>query len=76
MSPLRLSDAELDQLYAAARPLDVRVRDALLKSVADALKGCGEIGPGVLHRVVVTEQQRFLKSAELDLGMTRQSKYR
>jgi hypothetical protein len=37
MSPIRLFDAEL---LSAARPIDVRVRDEFLKSVANALKGC------------------------------------
>ena len=48
--PIRLSDSELDAVIAAARPLDVGVRDAFLQAVADALVNCVEIGPGTIHR--------------------------
>lgn len=37
--PIRLTDAELDAVMAAARPLALNVRDAFLQHVADALAG-------------------------------------
>jgi hypothetical protein len=74
MSPLKLSDSELDAVMRAARPIDAADRDSFLRAVAHALSG-QEIGPGTVHRVVAELQQRFLKSPELDLG-TRQGKYR
>lgn len=57
--PLRLSDSELDAVMSAARPLDIGVRDAFLQSVADALAGCAEIGPGVVYRVVAETERKF-----------------
>jgi hypothetical protein len=53
MSPIKLSDDELSAVLAAARPLDVRVRDAFLQQVASELARCDEVGPGVVHRVSV-----------------------
>jgi hypothetical protein len=58
--PLRLSDSELDAVMAAARPLDRDQRDAFLQAVATALKGCGEIGPGTVGRIVAEQQRRFI----------------
>jgi hypothetical protein len=59
MPILRLSDDELDAIFAAARPLDVGDRDGFLKAVAAALQSAGEIGPGVVHRVCVELQREF-----------------
>ena len=39
MPPIRLSDSELDAVMAAARPLAVERRDALLQAVVGALQG-------------------------------------
>jgi hypothetical protein len=44
---------------AAARPLPVERRDASLQAVAGVLQGCGEIGPGVVHRICAETQGRF-----------------
>ena len=52
--PIRLTDDELDAVFAAARPLDVGYRDAFLQAVAAVLQSEGEIGPGVVHRVCVS----------------------
>jgi hypothetical protein len=73
--PLKLSDSELDAVMSACRPLDRDQRDQFLLAVAHALSG-QEIGPGTVHRVVAEQQQRFLKSPELDLSHGGQSKYR
>jgi hypothetical protein len=59
MPPIRLTDSELAAVMAAARPLPVHTRDAFLQSVAIALKGQSEIGPGVVHRVCAETQRRF-----------------
>jgi hypothetical protein len=64
--PLRLSDSELDAILAAARPIDVRDRDAFLKSVADALKGCGELGPGTVARFCRELQREHFSPPALD----------
>jgi len=57
---LRLSDAELDTVFAAARPLDVRARDAFRQEVAEALGRLPEHerGVGSVHRVVAEIQRR------------------
>ena len=48
MKPIKLTDAELDAVFSAARPLDPDLRDPFLQAVAHALQqDCsGEIGPG------------------------------
>ena len=51
MPPLALTDAELDAVMAAARPLPVEVRDPFLRAVTHELQGCREIGPGIVHQV-------------------------
>jgi hypothetical protein len=56
---LRLSDAQLDQVFRAARPLPVRDRDAFLQMIADRLCGCPEPGDGQVFRVVAEVQRRF-----------------
>jgi hypothetical protein len=65
MPPLRLSDSELDAVLAAARPLDVRMRDAFLQRVASELGRCGEIGPGVVYRVTAQVQREFFDPPDL-----------
>ena len=73
--PLKLSDSELDAVMAAARPLDVSLRDAFLQQVASALQGCREIGPGVVYRVAAETQRRFFEPPDLSKARD-QSKYR
>lgn len=53
MPPIRLSDAELDAVFDAARPINPDLRDRFLRAVAHALQqDCvGEIGPGTVARV-------------------------
>jgi hypothetical protein len=58
-SPLRLSDSELDAVFAAARPLAPHLRDEFLQAVADALAGLRELGPGATYRVIRDQQRRF-----------------
>jgi hypothetical protein len=54
MGPIRFTDAQLDAIIAAARPLAVRDRDAFLQAVAELLQARREIGDGDVHRAVVT----------------------
>jgi hypothetical protein len=65
MPPIRLSDSELDAEMAAARPLDIAMRDAFLQRVASELGRCGEIGPGVVHRFCLTAQCEFFDPPDL-----------
>jgi hypothetical protein len=67
--PLRLSDAELDAVFAACRPLDPDLRDPFLQAVAHALQDCnGEIGPGMVARVCRDMQQQFFNPPDLGHG--------
>jgi hypothetical protein len=59
MTPLRLSDSELDAVFAAARPLDRDLRDPFLHAVARALSGRNMIGPGTVHQVCRELQRQF-----------------
>jgi hypothetical protein len=59
MAPLPLTDEELDAVMRAAFPLQPRDRDPFLRDVANALQGIGELGPGLLHRIVVEVQRRY-----------------
>jgi hypothetical protein len=57
--PLKLSDAELDAVFSACRPLQPAVRDAFLQELADELQRYPEVGPGILHRTIVTLQKKY-----------------
>jgi hypothetical protein len=58
-SPIALSDAELDAVMAAARPIAVDRRDEFLRAVAEKLTAVPMVGPGVVHRVVQEMQRQF-----------------
>jgi hypothetical protein len=58
-TPISFSDSEIDQVLAACRPLEPRLRDAFVQAVASALTGCSERGPGLLHRTIAMVQRRF-----------------
>jgi hypothetical protein len=73
-SPIALSDDELEAILAAARPLDVHVRDAFLQRVAASLRDCGEVGPGTVHRAIAQAQKEFFDPPEFANG--RWAKYR
>src|SRR5262245_40452419 len=76
MRPIRLTDAELDAVMNAARPLAVDRRDAFLQQVASTLPRCGELGPGVVYRVVSETQRAFFDPPDLGRVVGTQSKYR
>jgi hypothetical protein len=63
--PLKLSDAELDAVLQAARPLPIGMRDPFLQAVAHALAGRDVIGPGVVHQVVRELQRQFFDPPDL-----------
>jgi hypothetical protein len=63
--PLRLTDDELDAVYAAARPIAVQARDAFLQALAQNLSSAGELGPGSLYRVIRETQRQFFDPPEL-----------
>lgn len=69
MSPIRLSDSELDAVLAAARPLAVEDRDAFLRQVAEALQRCRELGPGSVYRAIAETQRAFIDPPDLSGGV-------
>jgi hypothetical protein len=62
---LKLSDAELDAVFTAARPLDPDLRDPFLRAVANALQGKAEIGPSVVARTCAELQRQFFHPPDL-----------
>ena len=77
MSPLHLSDVELDAVMVAARPLPVELRDPFLRAVAAELGRCGELGPRNVHRVCAETQRAFFDPPQLAAGAPgRGAKYR
>ena len=76
MPPVKLTDDELAAVLAAARPLDVRMRDPFLLAVAHALQqDCsGEIGPGTVARVCRDMQRQFFDPPDFDRAVPRWSR--
>ena len=62
--PLALSDAQLDPIYRAAAPLDVRDRDGFLRVIAAELRD-RELGDGLVARVCADVQERFRRPRDL-----------
>jgi hypothetical protein len=57
--PIALTDAELDIVFAAARPLELAARDSFLKAIADRLATIPERGDGIVHRIAAEVQRDF-----------------
>jgi hypothetical protein len=75
MPPVRLTDDELQAVMSAARPLDPWRRDAFLQEVASSLSRCGELGPGLVHRVIAQVQRQFWDAPDFSRSRAT-SKYR
>jgi hypothetical protein len=58
MGPVRLTDAQLTAVFAAARPLAVASRDAFLLDLAVALQGQENLGDATVFRLI-REVQRW-----------------
>jgi hypothetical protein len=52
MRLIKLSDAELDAVLQAARPIAPHHRDAFLQAIAAALVAQRELGPGMVYRAI------------------------
>ena len=59
MTPIRLSDQQMDAIFAAAHPLAPHVRGPFLEACARALAGLPEVGDGIVHRVIMNVQRKF-----------------
>src|SRR5262249_25147267 len=66
MPPLSLSDVELGHIMAAFQPLAPDRRAAFMEDVAHALASCPAIGPGSVHRAIVTAQRAHFDPPMLD----------
>jgi hypothetical protein len=64
MPPIRLTDAQLDVIMAAAESLAVADRDPFLRDVAERLRG-HEIRDGILHRTIAEVQARYWHRPDL-----------
>jgi len=62
--PIALSDSELRAVLAAARPIPPDRRDAFLRELASTLQN-SELGPGALHRAIVTVQRKYFDPPDL-----------
>ena len=51
MTPLKLTDTELDIVFAAARPLEVADRDLFLRDVAERLAALPHLGDGLVFQI-------------------------
>jgi hypothetical protein len=75
ISPVSLTDMQLDAVLAAAHPLAPDQRSAFLADVARSLANERTIGDGLLHRVIMHVQKRYFDPP--DLGRANgTSKYR
>jgi len=67
MGPIRLTDAQLDAVFAAAAPLAVQDRDPFLQDVAAALRGIPDPGDGDVARAIrQTQRKHFDPPLETD----------
>jgi hypothetical protein len=66
MGPIRLTDAQLNAVIAAARPLAVASRDAFLLDLAAALQGIPDTGDGDVARAIRTVQRKHFDPPELN----------
>jgi hypothetical protein len=58
MTPIALTDEQLDAIFRAARPLAPRERDPFLRDVATALQDTPAPGDGDIHRAIRVAQRR------------------
>jgi hypothetical protein len=65
---IKLSDAELDQVFRAAQPLPVGDRDEFLKQVAARLSGLTDISDGVVYRTCLEVQRKLMDYPTIGSG--------
>jgi hypothetical protein len=59
-TPIGLTDEQMNMIYSAVAPLEVRARAGFLEALATALCSRGEIGDGELHRAIVEAQRKYV----------------
>jgi hypothetical protein len=73
---LCLTDSEMDIVLAAARPLDVRVRDDFLREVVQCLAALPERGDGLVFRIVREIQRQHWDPPTHGYAATRRPRWR
>ena len=68
MPPLSLTDESMSMLMRLSEPLPPVDRSKFLADVAHELKGCAEIGDGLVGRVGREVQARYFKPLDLSRG--------
>jgi hypothetical protein len=66
MTPIALTDAQLDVIHRLAWPLAPQDRGAFLELVAQLLQEQPTIGDGTVHRIAVEAQRRFWSPPAVD----------
>jgi hypothetical protein len=69
MTPLSLSDEEIDLLHRLAMPIAWGQRQQFLQVVTDALASCPEPGPGVVYRTAREIQTGFTLQAQKETAI-------
>jgi hypothetical protein len=65
---LKLTDSELDIIFAAARPLEVTARDPFLRDVAERLAALPHLGDGLVFQICREAQRsHWVPPVGLDL---------
>lgn len=76
MPPLALAYEELAAIMSACQPLAPDRRAAFMQEVASTLATCPVIGPGAVHRAIVTALRAHFDPPILQRTVGKQSKYR
>ncbi len=69
-----LTPDELSIVHSAARPLQPQAVEPFLATVAERLRDCRELGPGVIFRVAREVQREFFDPPSLN-GRTGAHRY-
>jgi hypothetical protein len=65
MSPLSLSDDQMDAVMRAAAPLHPADRSAFLERMAERLRGVEILGDGLVSRIAREVQREFFRPPDL-----------
>jgi hypothetical protein len=76
MSPLSLSDDQMDAVMRAAAPLHPADRSAFLERMAERLRGIEVLGDGLVARIAREVQREFFRAPELEPRRLTAGKYR
>jgi len=69
MTPLRVTDEQLDQVMRAAAPIPLELRDEYLRHVADQLRG-SEFGHGEVYRACRAAAKAVVRNAQRAINET------